>query len=258
MPLLGLGAWDMYGREAEQAASDALEIGYRLIDTASMYGNEKEIGEAIGRSGLPRNEIFLTTKVNNADQGFDSTLRAFEESLKKLSLDYIDLYLVHWPVKNKRKQTWLALERLYAEKKLRAIGVANYLLPFLNELSQYARMDPMVNQVEFTPWLFQKKLWDHCKERKIQLQSYTPLARGKKLDDRRLLKIAEKYKRSPAQIVLRWNIDQGISAIPKSSSKKRLQENFDSLNFTLSGEDILTICSFDENFRVCDDPMIML
>src|SRR5580704_3147947 len=146
MPLLGLGAWDMYGREAEQATSDALEIGYRLIDTASMYGNEKEIGEAIGRSGLQRNEIFLTTKVNNADQGFDSTLRAFEESLKKLSLDYIDLYLVHWPVKNKRKQTWLALERLYAEKKLRAIGVANYLLPFLNELSQYARMDPMVNQ----------------------------------------------------------------------------------------------------------------
>ncbi len=258
MPLLGLGAWDMYGKEAEQATIDALEIGYRLIDTASMYGNEKEIGDAIRKSNLPRDEIFVTTKVNNTDQGFDSTLRAFDASLKKLGVDHIDLYLVHWPIKNKRKQTWQALEKLYSEKRMRAIGVANYLLPFLNELSTYSNIDPMVNQVEFTPWLFQKKLLDHCKERKIQLQAYSPIARGKKFDDLRLLNIAHKYNKSPAQIILRWDIEHEISAIPKSSNKKRLQENFDSVKFTLAEEDVTVIDSFNENFRVCDDPMMML
>jgi len=258
MPLLGLGAWDMYGKEAEQAIFDALEIGYRLIDTASMYGNEKEIGNAVRKSKVPREEIFVTTKVNNTDQGFDSTLRAFDVSLKKLNIDYIDLYLVHWPIKNKRKETWLALEKLYSEKRVRAIGVANYLLPFLNELSTYSNMIPAVDQVEFTPWLFQKKLLDHCKERKIQLQAYSPIARGKKFDDKRLLKIADKYRKTPAQIILRWHIEHGISAIPKSSNKKRLQENFDSLNFQLSDEDVILIDNFSDSFRVCDDPMMML
>jgi diketogulonate reductase-like aldo/keto reductase len=258
MPLLGLGAWDMYGKEAEQATFDALEIGYRLIDTASMYGNEKEIGNAVRKSNLSREEIFVTTKVNNADQGFDSTLRAFDMSLKKLNTDYIDLYLVHWPIKNKRKQTWLALEKLFLEKRVKSIGVANYLLPFLDELSTYLNITPVVDQVEFTPWLFQKKLLDHCKERKIQLQAYSPIARGKKFDDNRLLKMADKYGKTPAQIILRWHIEHEISAIPKSSNKKRLQENFDSLIFKLSDEDVILIDSFNENFRVCDDPMMML
>ncbi|HEX4375437.1 MAG TPA: aldo/keto reductase [Puia sp.] len=258
MPLLGLGAWDMYGKEAEQATVDALEIGYRLIDTASMYGNEKEIGNAVGKSNVPREEIFVTTKVNNTDQGFDQTLRAFDVSLKKLNIDHIDLYLLHWPIKNKRKQTWLALEKLYAEKRVRAIGVANYLLPFLDELSTYANITPIVDQVEFTPWLFQKELLEHCKESKIQLQAYSPIARGKKFDDKRLIKIADKYGKTPAQIILRWHIEHGISAIPKSSNKKRLQENFDSLNFQLADEDVILIDGFNENFRVCDDPMMML
>ncbi|SRR5579871_3053359 len=258
MPMLGLGAWDMYGKEAEQATIDGLAIGYRLIDTASMYGNEKEIGNAIRKSNVPRSEIFVTTKVNNIDQGYDPTLRAFDASLKKLNVDYIDLYLIHWPIKNKRKQTWLALEKLYDEKRVKAIGVANYLIPFLDELSDYAKIIPMVNQVEFTPWLFQKDLLDYCVQRNIQLQSYSPLARGKKFDDERLLQLANKYDRSPAQIVLRWNIDHGISAIPKSSNKIRLQENYDSLNFSLTAEDMLAIDGFNENFRICDDPMMML
>ncbi|HLY68760.1 MAG TPA: aldo/keto reductase [Puia sp.] len=258
MPLLGFGSWDLRGKEAEQATSDALEIGYRLIDTASMYANEEEIGNAIRKSGVPRKEIFVTTKVNNADQGFDPTLRAFNESMKKLNIDYIDLYLVHWPIKNKRKQTWLALEKLYAEKRTRAIGVANYLLPFLQELSAYSSITPAVDQVEFTPWLFQKKLLDHCKQRNIQLQAYSPIARGKKFDDKRLISIADKYGRSPAQIILRWHIENGVSAIPKSSNKKRLQENFESLDFRLSNEDVMLIDGFNQNFRVCDDPMDML
>lgn len=258
MPLLGLGVYDMYNKEAEQAVTDALEIGYRLIDTAQLYENEIEIGKAIKHSFLPRKEIFVTTKVGNADHGYDETVRAFEKSLQKLDMDYVDLYLIHWPVKGNRKETWLALEKLYTEKRVRAIGVANYLLPFLKEMEAYATITPMLNQVEFTPWLFQKNVLDHCIEKKIQLQSYSPLTRGKKLDDPRLLLLCKKYGRSPAQIILRWNIEHGISTIPKSSNKERLQNNFDTLQFTLSNEDVERMDKFDEQFRICDDPMEML
>jgi diketogulonate reductase-like aldo/keto reductase len=167
------------------------------------------------------------------------------------------MYLVHWPIKGKRKETWRALEKIYADKRVRAIGVANYLLPFLKELSTYSNFDPMVDQVEFTPWLFQKKLLQDCHERKIQLQAYSPIARGKKFDDEKLLKLARKYGKSPAQIVLRWHIQHGVSPIPKSSNKQRLQENFDSLNFHLSNEDISVIDGFNKDFRICDDPMLM-
>lgn len=258
MPLLGLGVYEMYNKEAEQAVLDALEIGYRLIDTAAMYNNEPEIGNAVRQSNLPRNEIFVTTKVGNPDQGYDSTLRAFDTSLQKLNMDYVDLYLVHWPIKGKRKDTWLALEKLYAEKKVKAIGVANYLIPFLKELKTYASVAPMLNQVEFTPWLFQKDLLDYCAEKSIQLQSYSPITRGKKFDDPRLLSLCEKYGKSPAQIILRWNIEHGISTIPKSSNKERLQNNFATLQFTLLKEDVAFMDSFDEQFRICDNPMEML
>ena len=258
MPLLGLGVYDMHNKEAEQAVLDALEIGYRLIDTAASYNNESEIGNAVMQSNVPRNQVFITTKVGDNDQGYDSTLKAFDTSLQKLQMDYVDLYLVHWPIKGKRKDTWLALEKLYAEKRVRAIGVANYLLPFLEELNSYASITPTLDQVEFTPWLFQKDLLDYCAAKKIKLQSYSPITRGKKLDDPRLLKLCAKYDKSPAQIVLRWNIEHGISTIPKSSNKKRLQENFDILQFTLSKEDVALMDSFDEEFRICDNPMEML
>ncbi len=258
MPLLGLGVYEMYNTEAEEAVLAALEIGYRLIDTAAMYNNETEIGNAIRRSGLPRNEIFVTTKVGNPDHGYDSTLRAFDTSLQKLNMEYVDLYLVHWPVKGKRKDTWLALEKLYAEKRIKAIGVANYLIPFLKELETYAFVIPMLNQVEFTPWLFQKNLLDYCAAKKIQLQSYSPITRGKKFDDPKLLQLCEKYSKSPAQIILRWNIEHGVSTIPKSSNKERLKNNFDTLGFTLLKEDIAFMDTFDEQFRICDDPMEML
>ena len=256
MPLLGLGVYDMHQREAEMAVLDAIDIGYRLIDTAASYHNEKQIGNAIRSSGFSRKDLFVTTKVANSDQGFDPTLRAFDTSMKELDIDYIDLYLVHWPIRGKRKETWLALERLYSEKRIRAIGVANYLIPFLEELKSYSSVTPVLNQVEFSPYLFLSDLHEYCNKGSIQLQSYTPLVRGKKFNDPRLLKLAAKYIKTPAQVILRWNIQHGISAIPKSSNKERLKENFDIFDFSITEEDMATLDSFNENLRVVDDPMI--
>jgi diketogulonate reductase-like aldo/keto reductase len=258
MPLLGLGVYDMYNREAENAVSTALEIGYRLIDTAAMYGNEEEIGNAIRKSSIKREEIFITTKVGNPDQGFDRTLRAFDESNKKLNCEYIDLYLVHWPIKRTRKETWLALERLYNEKRVRAIGVANYLIPFLKELETYGTITPAVDQVEFSPYLFLEDLLNECKQKTIQLQAYTPLLRGQRFSDTKLLSLSEKYGKTPAQIILRWALQLGVSTIPKSSNPKRLKENFDVFDFQISKEDMKKINSFNENFRVVEDPMELL
>jgi methylglyoxal/glyoxal reductase len=257
MPLLGLGTYDLLGKQAEAAVSNALETGYRLIDTAAMYGNEKEIGNALRQSPIPRKEIFVTTKVNNPDQGFDQTLRAFERSSRLLNIDYIDLYLVHWPIKGKRKDTWLALEKLYADKKIKAIGVANYLLPFMQELTTYASVVPAVNQMEFTPYLYAKEEYAYCLANHIQLQAYTPLLKGQKNNDPKLIKLAQQYGKTPAQIILRWNMQKGVSAIPKSGNPERIKENFDIFNFSLSATDVLAIDHFNENLRLVGDPMSM-
>lgn len=259
MPLLGLGCWDMYGAEAQQAVETALQIGYRLIDTAALYANEQEVGAALRQTALPRADIFLTTKVGNSDQGFDSTLRAFDTSLKKLKQDYVDLYLVHWPIKGKRRDTWLALERLYAEKAVRAIGVCNYLLPFLTEMEEYAGIVPVVNQVEFTPYLFDAPLLAKCQERGILLQAWSPLLRGQRFKDPKLQAMARKYDKSPAQMLLRWGIDHGISTIPKSSSEARLRENFDIFDFQIAADDLAAMDAWNESFRMSgEDPMRML
>jgi len=257
MPLLGLGVYDMYNEEAEAAIEHALHTGYRLIDTATLYRNEKEVGNAIKKSGINRQEIFLTTKVANNEQGYDSTLKAFDKSLKLLQQDYVDLYLVHWPVKEKRKDTWKALEKLYTDKRVKAIGVANYLIPFLYELETYTSITPVVNQIEFTPWLFVKDVLAFCKEKNIQLQSYSPITRGKKFGDERLQQLCKKYDKTPAQIILRWNIEHGVSTIPKSANPMRIEENFNIFDFTLSKEDVALIDGFNENFRICEDPMDM-
>lgn len=258
MPLLGLGVYDMYQKEAEEAVENALGIGYRLIDTAAMYENEKEIGAAIRNSGIRREDIFLTTKLNNTDHGFENTLKAFDESLKKLNQNYVDLYLVHWPVKGKRKESWRALEKLYNEKKVRAIGVANYTIPFLEELSAYCTIMPAVNQIEFSPWLYQKEVLDYCRGQKIQMQSYSPITRGIKFNDARLRSLCEKYQKTPAQIVLNWHMQQGVSTIPKSSKKDRLIENYHSASFALEPADSILMNGFHENFRICDDPIQFL
>nr|WP_299418417.1 aldo/keto reductase [uncultured Emticicia sp.] len=258
MPLLGLGVYDMYNREAEQAVLWALETGYRLIDTAEMYKNETEIGNAVRESGIKRTDLFVTTKVNNSDQGFDKTLRAFDESLKKLNIDYIDLYLVHWPIKTTRKDTWLALEKLYTEGRVKAIGVANYLVPFLTELESYASIVPAVNQVEFSPYLYLKDLEEVCKQKKIQLQAYTPLVRGMRMNDPKLQSLAQKYDKTPAQIILRWALQHGVSSIPKSANLQRIKENFDVFEFEISQTDMDYIDTFNENLRVVEDPMDLI
>jgi diketogulonate reductase-like aldo/keto reductase len=258
MPLLGLGVYDMHGDEAVQAVGHALRTGYRLIDTASMYGNEEQVGIGVRNSGIPREDIFVTTKVNNTQHGYDESLRAFDESMKKLDIGHIDLYLVHWPIPGKRKDTWKALERLFEEKQVRAIGVANYLIPFLGELSAYANVVPALDQVEFSPWLYRKDLHAYTAERGIALQAYTPLARGRKFNDPRLLELRKKYGRTEAQIILRWMLQLGISAIPKSSNPRRIEENFDVFGFSLAHEDMEVMGSMNEDFRVVDDPMVYL
>jgi diketogulonate reductase-like aldo/keto reductase len=235
MPLLGLGVYDMYKAAAEQAVEEALAIGYRLIDTASMYENELEIGN-----------------------GYDQALNAFEDSLKKLDQDFVDLYLIHWPIKEGRAASWKALEKLYADKRVKAIGVANYNIALLEELKSTANIVPAVNQIEFSPWLYQEDLLNYCKAEGIQVQSYSPITRGLKFSDERLALLCNKYNRTPAQIVLNWHLQHGISTIPKSSKKERLLENFEATSFTLSSEDVKIMNSFNENFRICDDPQTYL
>ncbi|AEE52976.1 aldo/keto reductase [Haliscomenobacter hydrossis] len=255
MPLLGLGVYDMYGLEAETAIHHALEIGYRLIDTATMYGNEVEVGNAIRQFSVSRNELFVTTKVNDVDQGYDQTLRAFEASQRMLNCGHIDLYLIHWPIKNKRLDTWRALERLYTDGLVRAIGVANYMIPFLDELLPITAIQPVVNQVEFSPYLFLQDLLARCQKEKIVLQAYTPLVRGERFNDLKLQGLAQKYGKTPAQIILRWALQLGISTIPKSINPKRLKENFDVFDFSISDEDMAFMATFNEGYRVVPDPM---
>ena len=258
MPLLGLGVYDMYQKQAEQAVETAIEIGYRLIDTASMYENEVEIGNAIKKSGINRSELFITSKLNNTDHGYEQAFKAFDKSIELLGLDYVDLYLIHWPIKEGRKESWKALEKIYATGRAKAIGVANYTLPFLNELKQYCNIEPAVNQIEFTPWLFEKDTFDYCKQAGVQLQSYSPITRGIKFSDERLIKLSEKYQKTPAQIILNWNLQLGVSTIPKSAQKNRLQENFDAASFTLDAQDVVFMNTFNDGFRICDDPIIFL
>lgn len=255
MPLLGLGVYDMHAEEAINAVQSALETGYRLIDTAAMYENEQQIGEGIRRSNIPRDEIFLTTKVNNTDQGYDETLKAFEKSMKALNVGYIDMYLIHWPVKNKRKETWKAIEFLYENKMVKNIGVANYLMPFLLELETYGNIIPSANQMEFSPFLFMQEELNYCKQHQIILQAYTPLLRGQKFNDLRLQKLAEKYQKTPAQIILRWAVQQGISTIPKSSNPARIRENFNIFDFEIDESDLQNMNSWNEDLRLVDNPL---
>lgn len=254
MPWLGLGVFQIDdGAEVIRSVHHALEAGYRSIDTAQGYNNETGVGTAIQESGISREELFITTKLANHEQGYESTLRAFEESRKKLGLEYIDLYLIHWPGKDKYQETWKAFEKLKQDGYIRAIGVSNFKIHHLETLKQGSDTIPAVNQVEFHPRLNQQELLQYCKNEGIQLEAWTPIMKGN-LNLPTLTKLADKHGKTPAQIVLRWDLQHGIVTIPKSVHQERIQENADVFNFTLSDDDMKAIDALNENHRLGPDP----
>ncbi|WP_275956758.1 aldo/keto reductase [Polycladomyces abyssicola] len=255
MPWLGLGVWRAQeGGEVENAVKTAIQVGYRSIDTAAMYGNEAGVGRAVRESGVPREELFITTKVWNTDQGYDSTLAAFEASLQRLGMDYVDLYLIHWPVAGKYKETWKALEKIYRDGRARAIGVSNFQIHHLEDLMADAEIKPMVNQVEFHPYLTQKELREYCSQHAIQVEAWRPLMKGEVANVPEIRELAAKYGKTPAQIVLRWNLQHGVVTIPKSVSESRIRENADVFDFELSQEDMAKLDGLNRNQRFGPDP----
>lgn len=254
MPRLGLGVWQVDdGREVMHSVDAAIKTGYRSIDTAAIYGNETGVGEAIKGSGILRGEIFITTKLWNADQGYESALRAFESSMRKLGLEYLDLYLIHWPVRGKYISSWKALEKLYKEGYVRAIGVSNFHVHHLKDILNDCEVKPMVDQVEFHPLLLQQELRGFCKDNGIQFEAWSPLMQGR-LNGAVLSRLAGKYGKSPAQIVLRWDLQHGVVTIPKSVHENRIKENAGIFDFELSQDDMNEIDGLNINRRFGPDP----
>ncbi|MER6027727.1 aldo/keto reductase [Streptomyces sp. NPDC001851] len=257
MPQLGYGVWQVPDDEAEQAVATALEAGYRSIDTAAIYGNEAGTGKAIAASGLPRQDIFVTTKVWNSDQGYDSTLRAFDASLRKLGLDYVDLYLIHWPLPSRGAyiDTYKAFEKLLGDGRVRAIGVSNFLPEYLRRLISETSVVPAVNQIELHPHLQQHAARAFHAEQGIATEAWSPLGQGKGLlEVPALVAIARKHGRTPAQVVLRWHIQLGNVVIPKSVTPSRIKENIEVFDFSLDDEDLAAISALDEGRRLGPDP----
>ncbi len=255
MPRLGLGVYQTRsGRETRGAVLAALELGYRLVDTAAVYGNESDVGVALRESGLERGEVFVTTKLWNSDQGYQRALRAFDKSLRALGLDVVDLYLVHWPVPNVRLQSWLALERILLEGRTRAIGVSNFTIPHLRELLEVSEVAPAVNQVEVHPFLPQTELVAFCHGRGVQVEAYSPLARAKRMDHPALRRIAHAHGKSPAQVLIRWSLQRGLVVIPKSSRRERIAENANVFDFALEPAEMEALDGLDEDLHTDWDP----
>ncbi|GAA1004133.1 MULTISPECIES: aldo/keto reductase [Nocardiopsis] len=256
IPQLGYGVWQVPDDEVEQAVSTALEAGYRSIDTAAAYGNERGVGEALRRSGLDRDDLFVTTKLANPDQGYDTTLRAFDASADRLGMETVDLYLVHWPLprRNLYVPTWKALERLYAEGRVRAIGVCNFQVPHLERVMEEGGITPMVNQVELHPLLTQKAVRDFDAEHNIATEAWSPLGHGKLLDHPGVTEVAEEHERTPAQVLLRWHVQLGNVVIPKSVTPERIRSNFEIFDFELSEEEMDRISGLDSDTRFGPDP----
>ncbi len=257
MPQLGFGVWQVPDDEAEQAVTTALEAGYRSIDTAAIYGNEEGTGKAIAASGLPREDVFVTTKLWNTDQGYDSTLSAFDTSLAKLGLDYVDLYLIHWPAPatDKYLDTYRAFEKLLADGRVRAVGVSNFLPQHLERLIAETSVVPAVNQIELHPHLQQQTSRDYHAEQGIATEAWSPLGQGKGLlEVPAIVAIARKHERTPAQVVLRWHLELGNVVIPKSVTPSRIKENIEVFDFSLDAEDLAAISALNEDRRLGPDP----
>lgn len=258
MPQLGLGVWQAEeGREVENAVSVALQTGYRLIDTAAMYRNEEGVGKAIRESGVPHEDIFVTTKLWNSDHGYDSTRKAFDTSLEKLGLDYVNLYLIHWPVpaQNRYVETWKALEEILKDGRALAIGVSNFMPEHLEELLAQGDIVPAVDQIELHPRLQQREIRNICREHGIQVESWSPIMRGGELlSNSSITGIAEKHGKTAAQVIIRWHIQHGFVVIPKSVHDERIRENFDVFDFELDNTDMGTIDAMDRGERTGPDP----
>jgi diketogulonate reductase-like aldo/keto reductase len=255
MPWLGLGVFrSEEGREVENAVKTALENGYRSIDTAAIYMNERGVGKAIRESGISREDIFLTSKVWNTDQGYESTFKAFDTSLDKLQTDYLDLYLIHWPKGDRSVETWIALEEIYANGRVKAIGISNFLVHHLDAFLPHCKVIPAVNQVEFHPELIQPDLFDFCKEKGIQPEAWSPIIKGRINDIPVMQALAAKYGKTPVQVVLRWDIQRGVVTIPKSVKPERIISNAQIFDFELTTDDMEKINRLDKNQRVGPHP----
>jgi diketogulonate reductase-like aldo/keto reductase len=255
IPQVGLGVWQSAaGAVTRDAVRTALRLGYRHVDTARIYGNEADVGAAVRDGGVARAEVFVTTKLWNDDQGYDSALRAFDASLSRLNLDYIDLYLIHWPVGRKRLDSWRALERIKAEGRARAIGVSNFLVPHLEELLAVAKEPPAVNQIEVHPFLQQRETRAFCAARGIIVEAYSPLTRGHRLDHPTIRGVATRVGRTPAQVLLRWGVQHNLVVLPKSTREKRIAENANIFDFTLDAAAMAELDALDEGHATGWDP----
>ena len=257
IPMLGLGLYlSSSGNQAHKALQMALDAGYRHFDTAKFYGNEKDVGQAVRESNIPREELFVTTKLWNDDHGYESTLAAIDLSLNKMQLEYIDLYLIHWPVQDLRLESWRAMEKALTDGKTKSIGVSNYMINHITELLENSQVVPAINQFEISPYNYQsrKEVIDFCISRNILVEAYSPLTKGHKLRDPELIRLGNTYGKSPAQILIRWALQHELIVLPKSSNEQRIKENADVFDFDISDEDMAYLDGLDENLATSWDP----